>query len=141
MTAPVMVTVWTRNQSDDAAHWWRLYWTVALVVFLIHLIWAMAVFFQGNLDSMRETTRVSAFWPGLVFTGWWIIDVIVAWGHPEDRRWITIQRVIVHAIAFVMFTAGSLIQGEMLLASAIGVAFVASAFYGFIRWTLLRRAV
>lgn len=140
MTIPAMLSVWLRNHSEVVAQTWRLYWTVGFATFSLHMVWSMAVFFEGDFEWMTTSSRVSAFWPGIIFLFWWAFDVFLAWTRTEDRRWITLQRGAVHVVAFILFVGGSLVMGETLAIKLLGVAFVAGTFVGAYRWWKARQS-
>ncbi len=139
LTLPAMAMVWTRRRSIADWHVWRLFWTVGFVAFLIHMVWSMGVFFGGDIGWMTTSSRVSAFWPGIIFLIWWAVDVALAWTRSEDQIWITIQRRIVHIAAFILFVGGSVVKGETLLIKMLGIAFVMATISGGIRWATGRK--
>ena len=113
---PAMVLYCLQGSSPS----WRNLWTAAFVAFAIHIAWSILVFFEGDMARLMASTRVSAPIPGFVLLIWWGLDVVLAWTtHPN--RIITIQRVILHIGAFILFIGGSAATGETLLIKIIGV--------------------
>ena len=101
---------------------WRNWWSVSFVAFAVHMFWSMFVFFDGDIGRMTSTSRVAAFWPGIVLLVWWAVDVVAAWAQPSPSRWVEVQRYGVHALAFVLFVGGSAVTGETMLIRLIGGA-------------------
>lgn len=114
---PSMMAFCLHGSSDG----WRNLWTAAFLAFAIHMAWSVFVFFGGDMARLMASTRVSAPIPGFILLIWWAIDVALAWLHPAPKRLITIQRVIIHIIAFVLFVGGSAATGETLPIKLIGV--------------------
>ena len=130
---PALVYFWYRKRSETAGRRWLLYWTASYIVFLVHLWCAMSGFFGGDFEKMTHTSRVSAFWPDLIVAAWWGVDIIVAWTQKTDRRWIEIQRVIVHLAVFILFVAGSASEGEVLASKVLGYTLAATVLGALVR--------
>jgi len=99
---------------------WRFWWTASYIAFLIHMAWTVLVFFGGNLEAVMNSTRVSAPIPGFLLLLWWGLDVILAWSQTTGKL-ISIQRVILHVGAFILFIGGSAATGETVLIKIIGI--------------------
>ncbi len=132
LTIPAMAKVWTRKRSMADWYIWRLFWTIGFAAFLVHMIWSMGVFFGGDIGWMTTSSRVSAFWPGIIFLFWWGTDVVLAW-RCADTGLITIQRGLLHGVAFILFVGGSLVTGETLPVKLLGAVFILATLYGAFR--------
>jgi len=97
----VPATVYFCLNGDDTN--WRFWWTAGFTAFAIH------------------STRVSAPVPGLVLLIWWAVDVALSWIDAKGRA-ITIQRIILHIGAFILFIGGSAATGETALIRILGTA-------------------
>lgn len=100
---------------------WRFWWTAGYVAFVIHMAWAVLVFFGGDIGAVMTSTRVSAPVPGFLLLVWWGVDVLLAWIGAKGRL-VTIQRVVLHIGAFILFIGGSAVTGETGLIKLIGRA-------------------
>ncbi len=118
---PAFVAFPFRKTSARAADIWRPFWTAAYVAYVIHILYCMHAFFGWNFDWMQNTSRVSAFWPGMIVLVWWPIDIALAWSGAQGRM-VDIQRLLLTIILFVLFVGGSAATGEMLIVRLIGGA-------------------
>lgn len=129
LTLPAMAFFWIRARSWAGYTVWRVFWTVGFVAFAIHMGVSMFGFFGGDFEAMQNTSRVSAFWPGIIFTIWWAIDVLISWNSRTESDFVTIQRYLLHFAALILFVGGSLVTGETAFVKALGALF-ALAFAG-----------
>lgn len=143
LVTPALCTFLFRRTSKSSAGYWLAFWTVSLVAFLIHFYWAVVVIFENDWHRIFNTTRVSAAPPDTVFTVWWVIDVLLAWLIQSEGIFVRIQRAVVHAGAFVLFFAGSAIEGEIWWSKALGFAMGATVLTAFlvflVRWFKSRK--
>jgi hypothetical protein len=58
--------------------WWRSFWTVGLLAYLLHLWWAVFRSFQGDLGAIVERQGWVAY-ANLAVTVLWVLDVVIAW--------------------------------------------------------------
>lgn len=122
LLAPVYAAYLFRRTSDHAWGIWLTFWTVSGAAYLVHLAVAMFGFFDGDMGRMTNTTRVSAFWPGMLVAVWWPIDVVLAHLRGEPTSAERIQRNILHLIVLILFVGGSLGTGELLTIKLLGAA-------------------
>jgi magnesium-transporting ATPase (P-type) len=120
LVTPALCTFLFVRTSQRAAGWWLAFWTASLLAFLVHFYWAVVVIFDNDWTRIFHTTRVSAALPDLVFVVWWALDVLLAWVIWRDGLAIRIERALVHALAFILFFAGSALQGEIFWSRAVG---------------------
>ena len=135
LVTPALCTFLFRRSSKSAAGYWLAFWTVSFVAFLIHFYWAVVVIFDSDWNKIFfGTTRVSAGLPDTIFTGWWALDVLLAWLLQSEGVLVRIQRALVHLVAFVLFFAGSAIEGEIWWSKALGFAMAAAVLIAFLIW-------
>ena len=134
---PVFVTVWTRRRSERAYAIWHGFWAAGLVAYLIHLAVSMFGFFGGDFAWMTNSSRVSAFWPGMILALWWAIDLWLARSRP-DTGWVAVQRVGVHVLTYVLFVGGSAVKGELLTIRGIGLVLSVLAVASALIWVTKR---
>lgn len=143
LVTPALCTFLFRRYAKSAAGYWLAFWTVSLIAFLVHFYWAVAVIFGSDWVTINKTTRVSAALPDTIFTVWWVIDVLLAWLIQSEGIMVRVQRALVHLFAFVLFFAGSAIEGEIWLSKALGFAMAAAVLIAFLirltRWLKRRK--
>lgn len=122
LVIPALCTFLFRRSSKSADRYWLAFWTVSFIAFLAHFYLAVVVIFKNDWTKIFATTRVSAALPDTIFTIWWGLDVLLAWLILSEKRWIRVQRALVHLLAFVLFFAGSALEGELGLSRALGMA-------------------
>lgn len=135
---PVFVTVWTRRRSEGSYAVWHAFWSAGLVAYLIHLAVSMFGFFGGDFGWMTNSSRVSAFWPGMLLALWWSADLWLARTR-QDTGWVAVQRGVVHLLAFVLFVGGSAVKGELLTIRGIGLILSVMGVAAALNWILKRR--
>jgi hypothetical protein len=138
LVVPALCLVFFRHRSERAARYWLAFWTAALVAFLVHLYWAVAVIFGHDWQRILHTPRVSAPILDTVFAVWWALDVLIAWTLRSEAWWVRLQRSGVHLLGFVLFFMGAAREGELALSRALGWA-LAAAVVGSLAMLLLRR--
>jgi len=118
---------------------WILFWTFALCVYLVHLYYAVFWVYHGRFD---EFIAGQGWFPALnnvLFTAWWIFDVLLAWFYRDDVRWVRIQRIVAHWYIGLTFVASTVFLKHGFI-NVIGVALVASVVVCFlIRFDAKRR--
>ncbi len=77
-----------RGESAERARLAQLFWTFSYAAYLVHFYYAAFVVFggvEGTFAHMRREIAAVNFF----LTGWWTLDVLVAWlaapGHPLAR--------------------------------------------------------
>jgi len=117
LLVPAYIFVWFRTHYAK----WLAFWAVSYVAYVIHLYVSAFWFFEGDFAAMTTSSRVSAFWPGMAILVWWGVDVLIGLAKMQGK-WVTIQRVIVHVLVFVLFVGGSAVKGETALIQLMGWA-------------------
>ncbi len=135
---PAYTAFWFRNGSGLAWTVWLSCWSIGAVAYLVHLAVSMFGFFGGDFGWMTSTTRVSAFWPGMVIAIWWPLDAVLALTRGEKAGWIRVQRIAIHLIALILFVGGSAVKGELLTVRVIGTALFLAALTSPLLWTVSR---
>jgi len=131
---PVYATVWRSHEKGSQV--WLAFWTTSWIAYVVHLLVSMFLFFQGDFGWMTTSSRVSAFWPGMIIAIWWPIDILLA---KRTAGWVTIQRVLIHVLVLVLFVGGSAVKGEMLTVQMIGWALAAAALFAAGSYAMRRR--
>ena len=134
LVTPALCTFLFRRSSESAAGYWLAFWTVGLVAFLVHFYWAVVVIFGTDWGRIFNTTRVSAALPDTIFTVWWTLDVLLAWLVRSEGGLMRIQRALIHIFAFVLFFAGSALEGEIWWSKALGFAMGAAVLLSVLAW-------
>lgn len=135
LAAPALALLPLTARSEFAARAWRICWTASLLVFVVHFWWAVVVVFGNDWSRVLHTPRVSAPRLDTAFAVWWCVDVVLAWSMPPDRRWVRVQRIGVHLLAFVLFFMGAAREGELPLSRALGWTLAITVAVGLLLWT------
>ena len=136
LATPALCAFWFRSSSERAAHYWLTFWSVSYVAFMIHLYWAIVIFFDADWGRIFNTPRVSAALPDIVLAVWWGADVILGWLNLPETVLLRIQRIGVHLLAFILFFAGSALQGELPLSRALGFLMGGAVLISFVLWLI-----
>jgi hypothetical protein len=84
-----------------------LFWTFSYLAYLVHFWYAAFVIFggvAGTFQHMRQPIAATNFF----LTGWWTLDVLVAWLAPPDRTWVRVERAAAHTFIFLVFVVTEL---------------------------------
>ncbi|MEO0829682.1 MAG: hypothetical protein AAFY03_04400 [Pseudomonadota bacterium] len=135
---PTYIGFWFRNVSAVARSVWLAFWTFGAIAYLIHLAFSMFGFFGGDFAWMTSSTRVSAFWPGMIIAVWWPLDALLAHARDETARWIRVQRIVLHVIVLILFVGGSLGTGELMTVRVLGLILLITALGSLVRWVITR---
>lgn len=114
---PAYIFIWFRTHYAS----WLAFWAVSYVAYIIHLYISAFWFFEGDFTAMTTSSRVSAFWPGMLILLWWGIDVAIGLKRAHGK-WVTTQRAIIHVLVLVLFVGGSAVKGETALVQLMGWA-------------------
>ncbi len=114
---PAYIFVWFKTHTQS----WLAFWSVSYAAYIIHLIVSAFWFFEGDFAAMSSSTRVSAFWPGMLILIWWGVDVAIGLTGAQ-KTWVTVQRAIIHILVLVLFVGGSAVKGETALVQLMGWA-------------------
>lgn len=136
LVTPALCTFWFRKSSERAARYWLAFWSASYLAFMIHFYWAVVIFFGNDWERIFNTPRVSAALPDIVLAVWWGVDVVLGWLNLSETVLVRIQRTAVHLLAFILFFAGSALQGELPLSRALGFLMGATVLISFVLWLL-----
>jgi hypothetical protein len=136
LATPAFCTFWFRSSSARAAHYWLAFWSVGYLAFMIHFYWAVFIFFDADWGRIFNTPRVSAPVPDILLVAWWGIDVLLGWLGLSETVLMRIQRTAVHLLAFVLFFAGSALEGELPLSHALGFLMGGAVLMSFVLWLI-----
>jgi len=131
---PTYVAFWFRNRSRRAWSMWLACWSAGAFVYIVHLGVSMFGSFGGDFGWMMSSTRVSAFWPGMIIAVWWPMDAILAVRYGESNGWIRTQRIAIHLIVFILFVGGSAAKGELLTVRLMGAVLFVVALASLLVW-------
>src|SRR5271169_3674204 len=113
------------SRSNAPNTYWRAFWTVAYLAFLVHISWAVfgtcggdwnVVFHSKVATPQFPECTIEQPGPDLFLGAWWGLDVLLAWIVSDNIKWLRVQRGAVHILAFVMFF------GATVLAAKAGIA-------------------
>lgn len=119
LLVPVFLTAWVRGRSPGAQQYWLAFWSAAWVAYMVHLLISAFGFFEGDLARMTASSRVSAFWPGVVLAVWWPVDIVLA-RSGQSTAWVRWQRLALHAAVLILFVGGSVVTGELAAVKWLG---------------------
>ncbi|WP_339106803.1 hypothetical protein [Roseovarius rhodophyticola] len=67
----LLIPAYAYYLSQGANRGWLAFWTVSYLAYLVHLYVSAFLFFGGDFAWMTSSSRVSAFWPGMLLIPWW----------------------------------------------------------------------
>lgn len=82
--------------------YWLLTWTAALVAYLVHFYYTFGVTFHWSLSEVYAKQGPVIATSNMLDTVWWTFDVVLAF-FVADRKWIRVQRVLVHLYVPITF--------------------------------------
>lgn len=108
-TTALALYVWAVPRQP-LSNYWRLAWTFALVLYLIHFSYGLFVMHKGDIGSVfaHQSTIIASF--NLFLTAFWTFDVATAWLRPGKAR--AYQRLAAHVIVFLGFAIATLAFGS-----------------------------
>lgn len=98
---PALVLYLFRDLGQGVANLAHLFWTAALIAFLVHAYWAIFIIFDGVADTFRQQGPMIAG-GNFLLLGLWVLDVLLLWLAPP-HRWRRILQDIVRILAFAVF--------------------------------------
>jgi hypothetical protein len=119
---PALALYLFRDRSQTVTNLAHLFWTAALVAFLIHVYWGAFLFYNGLSDTFRNQ-GVALASANFVLLGLWTLDTLVLWFAPEHRSGATLHNAV-RIFAFVFFSV-DLLFGRSGSAHLLGYLFVA----------------
>ena len=118
---PALVLSLFRSTSQGIANLAYLFWTAALVTFVIHVYWGGFVFYDGLADTFRN----QGLWlagANFALLAIWTLDTVLLWFAPE-HRYLAILHGSVRVLVFALVGL-DLIVGRSGPAHVLGYVFV-----------------
>jgi hypothetical protein len=110
-----------RSHSQAVANLSHLFWTAALLVFLVHTYWGAFIFYDGLADTFRGQGVPLASANFTLLTVW-VVDVVLLWFAPNLRHGAMLHR-LVRLLVFFLFSVDFLV-GRTGSAHTLGIVFV-----------------
>jgi hypothetical protein len=110
-----------RNTGQTVTNLSHLFWTAALVVFLIHIYWGAFIFYDGLADTFHNQGTLLAS-ANFTLLGIWVLDTVVLWLMPDQRR-VSNLHTGVRILVFLLLGL-DLIVGRTGAAHLLGFAYV-----------------
>lgn len=119
---------------------WLLFWTFAFLAYIVHLCYAVFSVYHGSFAEFLAGQGVFPAVNNVIFTLWWLLDVVLAWFYRDDVRWVRIQRIAAHWYIGLTFVASTVFLKHGFI-NVIGAALTISVLVCFlIRFDAGRRA-
>jgi len=96
-----------RGESEARRRYALLFWTFSYLAYLVHFYFTAFVIFggvEGVFQNMRQMVATTNF----VLTGWWTLDVLIAWLARPDRIWVRAERGLAMAFIVVIYVVTEL---------------------------------
>jgi hypothetical protein len=94
--------------ANDARRRYALvFYTGAYIAYLAHFYYGVFVHFggiQGTIEGLRRPIATLT----LILTGWWSIDLLIAWSAPPAAEWVRVERFAALTFLYLVFTATEL---------------------------------
>jgi hypothetical protein len=121
MLMPALALYLFRNTGRTIANLSHLFWTAALLLFLVHTYWGAFIFYNGIADTFsgQGVPLASANFALLAV---WVADTILLWFGRESRSKSVVHS-CVRLLVFVLF-AVDLLVGRTGAAHTLGYVFV-----------------
>src|SRR5215212_6839805 len=88
---------------------WRLFWTFAWIVYIVHVWYAFFYVYHGSFQEMVVGQEgIFNVFITTLFTLWWTFDVLLAWFSKRQDGWVHKQRIAWHWFAFGNFVASTI---------------------------------
>lgn len=107
LVTPALCAFALPGQSARKQAVWILFWTFALIAYLVHLYYAVFWFYEGSFAEFIAGQGWFAAVNNVIFTLWWILDVLLAWFYRVDLAWIRIERILAHWYIGLTFVVAS----------------------------------
>jgi hypothetical protein len=88
-----------RGESEVLRRYALLWWTFSDLAYLVHFYYTAFVIF-GGIDGTFETMRPWVAATNFFLTGWWTLDVLIAWFASPDWVWVRWERRL--ALSFIV---------------------------------------
>jgi hypothetical protein len=119
---PALVLYVFRGSGQRVANLSHLFWTAALIVFIIHTYWGAFIFYDGIADTFLNQGMPLASANFTLLTVW-VVDTALLWFAPAHRYGALFHKVV-RVIVFALIGL-DLIVGRTGVAHTLGFVFVA----------------
>jgi hypothetical protein len=125
LVTPALCAFVLPSDSPHRRATWILFWTFAFLVYIVHLYYAVFWVYHGSFNEFMAGQGWFAAVNNVLFTGWWLLDILLAWFYRHDVRWVRIERVLAHWYIGLTFFASTLILKHGFI-NVIGAVMAAS---------------
>jgi hypothetical protein len=125
LVTPALCAFILPGNSTRQRNVWILFWTFSLVAYLVHMSYAIFSVYHGSMQEFLAGQGIFAAINNVIFTLWWILDVLLAWFYRGDTRWLRIERIGAHIYIGLTFIASTVFLKHGFI-NVIGIALTAS---------------
>jgi hypothetical protein len=93
---PALFLYFVPGRADRVDSYERLFWTAALLAYLVHFYYTVGVIFHGHLSEVYAAQGPLIATSNLLDTVWWVLDVVLAWFALSGARWLRAVRTGAH---------------------------------------------
>jgi hypothetical protein len=93
--------------ADSRRQYALLLYTCAYAAYMAHFYYAVFVHFggiRGTFEGMRPPIATTNF----VLTGWWTLDLLIAWLVPPSAKWVRVERFAAMTFLYLVFVVTEL---------------------------------
>jgi hypothetical protein len=85
------------------SNYWRLFWSLGCITYLVHLYYGYAILFRGDIDAVFASQGTVVAVSNFAGTGLWSLDALLSWITRQRPVWILGVRFAAHLLLFVSF--------------------------------------
>jgi hypothetical protein len=118
----VALCFYALKRSGVPSNYWVIFWTFSYLAYLVHFYWAAGVLFGWDFAAILGSKIginpdpekvVCNPIPDLILTGWWGVDVLLAWViYSGNPRWLRIERGLISLFALVAFFGATVLAAK-----------------------------
>lgn len=134
------------EDSETARAYWLWLWTFSYLLFMVHFYWAVFIIF-GSIHTTfaprpEGQGRLIAG-TNFFLTGWWTLDVVLAWTSWSRERWVRWERLGAHLFVFAIFGITLLRLRPNPVTKTLGLTMIVSVVVSLVlrEWLRNRRTV
>jgi hypothetical protein len=125
LVTPALSAFALPGNSQRIRNTWLLFWTFSFIVYLVHAGYAIFSVYGGSMQNFLTGQGIFAAINNVIFTLWWLLDVLLAWFYHHDARWLRIERVAAHIYIGLTFVASTVFLKHGFI-NVIGLVLTAS---------------